>query len=87
MAAGSLHEQLLQAMTAGRVASAVVVFLASSMVLDYWRKPSYPASIPRVGYGTGFVATLRNIAGFMLHYREWVHDGYVKVCICSVHFG
>ncbi|ROT36464.1 cytochrome P450 [Sodiomyces alkalinus F11] len=74
----SLRAQLLDCLTIGRVILSIILFFIGSFVLDYTWRPSYPSSIPMVGHGRGLVNTIRNIANYMFHYREWVIEGYEK---------
>jgi hypothetical protein len=81
---GSFPEQIFEALTTGRVVSAVFFVLAGSLFVDLAWKPRYPDTIPRVGYGRGFVANLRNMMGYVMHYNDWVREGYEKVCTESL---
>lgn len=78
--AGSLSLQLLEALSLSRGAAAIVIFLFASFLIDLWLKPRYPRSLPRMGYGDSTFATMRNWMGYVLHFGEWVDEGYEKVC-------
>jgi hypothetical protein len=75
----SLSLLLLESLTAGRVALAIVIFTVSSFVVDFTWKPRYPSSIPRVGFGGGIIGTFRNWIGYVTHFNSWVEEGYEKV--------
>lgn len=83
MATSSITAQLLESLTLGRVIAAITIFLVMSFVVDFAQKPRYPKSLPRVGYGYGIVGTVKNWAGYMTHYTEWVDEGYEKVSTTS----
>jgi len=70
--AGGISGLLWESMTAGRVAAAVWVFLVVSFIVDFTSKPRYPKSLPKVGYGDGFIGTLRNWTGYIISYNDWV---------------
>ncbi len=78
--AGSLSAQFLQSLeAAGRVVAVLVVFFMCSFLLDFSLKPRYPKSLPRVGYGSGAVQTVRNWIGYVFRFEQWVEEGYQKV--------
>ncbi|KAK0629045.1 cytochrome P450 [Bombardia bombarda] len=61
-----------------RAALAIVFFTIVSFLVDFTWKPRYGKSLPRVGYGDGVLATVRNWIGYMVHYNDWVADGYER---------
>ncbi len=76
--------QLLESLSAVRIAAAAVLFFLGSFFIDFALKPRYPKSLPRVGYGDGTLASLRNWIGYVMHFGEWVDEGYEKVCARSL---
>jgi len=82
MTAG-LSSQLLESLlTPGRIAVAILVFIVSSFIVDFTWKPSYPGSIPRVGFGGGITGNIRNWIGYVTHFGSWMEEGYEKVSQC-----
>ena len=77
--AGSLSGELIESFTVGRAVAAVFLFLVGSFLVDFSLKPRYPKSLPRVGYGEGAIATVKNWLGYVLHFGKWVDEGYQKV--------
>lgn len=75
----SLTGQVLESLTISRVATAIFIFLTASFLVDISLKPRYPKSIPRVGYGDSYIATLKNWIGYVVYFGRWVDEGYVKV--------
>lgn len=69
--------------TSGRILGAAGVFVLLLFVIDVATRPSYPASIPRVGYGTGFVAGVKNYFMAYVRHKAWVAEGYEKVRLRS----
>src|SRR3569833_79485 len=76
--AGSIHGQLLESLSVGRIIAAVFLFVTGAFVVDFALKPRYPKSLPRVGYA-GALATLRNWIGYVMYFAKWVDEGYEKV--------
>ncbi|TPX10128.1 uncharacterized protein E0L32_001325 [Thyridium curvatum] len=74
----SLTGQVLESLTISRVATAIFIFLTASFLVDISLKPRYPKSIPRVGYGDSYIATLKNWIGYVVYFGRWVDEGYVK---------
>ncbi|KAK0617305.1 cytochrome P450 [Immersiella caudata] len=74
----SLSLLLLESLTAGRIALAILIFTVSSFIVDFTWKPRYPSSIPRVGFGGGIIGTFRNWIGYVTHFNAWVEEGYEK---------
>ncbi|KZW03552.1 cytochrome P450 [Exidia glandulosa HHB12029] len=70
-----MSQMLLENVTAGNVLVAVGVCLAGSSILNAWRKPRYPSSLPRVGRDDKSI--LSGLKGFM-HVGGWLQDGYEK---------
>ena len=58
--AESLIGQLHESLTAGGIVGTIFLFLIGSFFIDNAMKPRYPKSLPRVGYGEGTIATMRN---------------------------
>ncbi|KAK4149681.1 cytochrome P450 [Chaetomidium leptoderma] len=77
MVAG-VSSQLLESLTLGRIATAVVVFTISSFIVDFTWKPRYTESLPRVGCGGSLLGTLKNWFYFVTRYNSWVAEGYEK---------
>ncbi|KAH8903432.1 cytochrome P450 [Coniochaeta sp. PMI_546] len=76
--AGSMILQLLDALTTGRVITAVCLFFLGAFIVDFTWKPRYPAELPRIGYGDGVVGTMRNWIGYVLYFNDWVAEGYER---------
>ncbi|KAK3384415.1 cytochrome P450 [Lasiosphaeria ovina] len=74
----SISSQLLESLTLGRFVCAAFVFTITSFVIDFTWKPRYPKSLPRVGNGGGILGTVRNWFGYIMHFNEWVDEGYEK---------
>ncbi|KAH8881357.1 cytochrome P450 [Thozetella sp. PMI_491] len=74
----SVSVRLIESLTTGRVIGAVIIFLVTSFIIDFTWKPHYPKTLPRVGYGDGALATVRNWLGYIVHYNSWVEEGYKK---------
>lgn len=66
-------------LTIARIIAAVSAFLVAAFLADCALKPSYPRSLPRVGYGDSVIATLRNWFGYIFYFNDWVDEGYNKV--------
>lgn len=79
MAAG-INAQLSESLTPGNIAGALFVFVISSFIVDFARKPRYTEALPRVGCGGGLVGTLKNFFFFVTRYNKWVSEGYEKAC-------
>lgn len=77
--AGSLSAQALEALTFGRITATIFIFLVASFLVDFSQKPRYPKSLPKVGYGDGLVATLRNWVAYISSFNDWATEGYKKV--------
>lgn len=71
---------LVESLTPGRIAVAIVVFTISSFVVDFTWKPRYAKALPRVGCGSDFLGTLKNWFYYVTRYNSWVSEGYDKVC-------
>ncbi|ORY61698.1 cytochrome P450 [Pseudomassariella vexata] len=69
---------LFEHLTAGRFVGAVVIFTVTSFIVDFASKPSYPDSLPRVGHGKGFVASLRDHWSYFTRFQDWMQEGYEK---------
>lgn len=65
--------------TSGRILGAACVLVVILFIVDVTTRPSYPDSIPRVGYGTGFVASVKNYFMAYVRHKAWVAEGYEKV--------
>jgi hypothetical protein len=76
---GNFSGQLFESMTLGRVIATLFASVIASFLIDILRKPSYPSSLPRVGYGESVIATIRNWIGYVLYFTKWVDEGYEKV--------
>lgn len=77
-----LSARLIEAvLTPTRIAIIIVVFTASSFIVDFTWKPRYSSSLPRVGFGGGIVGNIRNWVGYISHFNGWVAEGYEKVCL------
>lgn len=74
---------LSEPITSGRILGAAGILLILLFVIDVTTRPSYPASIPRVGYGTGFVASVKNYFMAYVRHKAWVAEGYEKVRLGS----
>lgn len=72
----SISAQLVESLTIGRLIAGSTLFFVVSFLVDFALKPRYPKTLPRVGYGEGTIATLRNWVGYFLHFDEWVLNGY-----------
>ncbi|KAL1880592.1 hypothetical protein VTK73DRAFT_5397 [Phialemonium thermophilum] len=71
--------QWVQLLGTGRVlVVGVFLFFFGSFIVDFTWKPRYPKSLPRVGYGDGVFATMKNWLGYVLHFNDWVAEGYQK---------
>jgi hypothetical protein len=70
---------LLEHLTTRNVLAAIVVSFLVRLIFDAVAKPRYPHSFPRAGDGEGSLAWLKNSVGYVLHYADWVQDGYSKV--------
>lgn len=75
----SLLGLLSELTSSGRVLGAAGVLLVIFFIVDVANRPSYPDSIPRVGFGTGFVASVRNYFLAYVRHKAWVAEGYEKV--------
>lgn len=78
MAGGNIISQILERISLGRVVGGVFIFVVISFVVDFLQQPSYPKSLPRVGYGSGPIATVKNWFGYVFKFPEWVDAGYQK---------
>ncbi|KAL8306084.1 hypothetical protein RB597_003303 [Gaeumannomyces tritici] len=78
MAGENILVELLGRITIARVVGAVLSFIVISFIVDIAQLPRYPKSIPRVGHGSGMIATVRNWLGYVFHFPEWVDSGYKK---------
>ncbi|OBR09569.1 Cytochrome P450 [Colletotrichum higginsianum IMI 349063] len=76
--AGSLHAQITESLTPGRVFGSILFVFVGLLVLDHIWKPTYPENIPVVGYGKGTVAGVKNFCYYVFRYRDWVIEGYHK---------
>ncbi|KAL2873445.1 hypothetical protein SGCOL_011391 [Colletotrichum sp. CLE4] len=76
--AGSLHAQITESLTPGRVFGSLFLVFVGLLILDHTWKPTYPENIPVVGYGKGTVARFKNFYYYMFRYRDWVIEGYKK---------
>lgn len=70
---------LSEVTTSGRILGVAGVLLIILFIVDVANRPSYPDSIPRVGYGTGFVANVKNYFMAYVRHKAWVAEGYEKV--------
>ncbi|GKT51031.1 uncharacterized protein ColSpa_11212 [Colletotrichum spaethianum] len=77
--AGSLHAQITESLTPGRVFGSLFFVFVGLLVLDHISKPTYPENIPVVGYGKGTLARIKNFYYYIFRYRDWVIEGYHKV--------
>lgn len=72
-----LLESLLASLTPGRITALVILLTIASFAIDSTKKPTYPKSLPRVGYTGGIRATIRNWTN-LSNYHNWVEEGYNK---------
>lgn len=79
MVGDNILVELLGRITIARVVGAVLAFIVLSFIIDIAQLPRYPKSIPRVGHGSGMIATVRNWLGYVFHFPEWVDSGYKQV--------
>ncbi len=75
----TLSGNMLDSLTVGRAAAGFFLFLIGAFFFDLALKPSYPKSLPRVGYGEGTVGFVRNLVGYMVYFVGWMDEGYEKV--------
>lgn len=76
----ALSSQVLESLlTPGRLVLLSVLFVVISFIVDISRLPSCPDSLPRVGFGRGLVASVKNWVYYVSRYNDWIADGYEKV--------
>lgn len=88
MAGENLPLEILDRISVGRVLAGIFLFVVTSFIVDILQQPSYPKSLPRVGYGSGPISTVRNWLGYVFKFPQWVDSGYQKVgpCYNRAHF-
>lgn len=74
-----ISSQLFESMTPGHISAAIVALTIGSLIIDFAWKPRYPKSLPRVGFGDGFLGTLKNWFYMATRYNAWVAEGHEKV--------
>lgn len=77
MAASLLFEYL----TTGNVVASFAILAIATLVINALSAPTYP-SFAWVGEGQGLWPWIKGNITFILHYHEWVKDGYKKVFLC-----
>ncbi|KAI9776745.1 MAG: hypothetical protein M1839_009389 [Geoglossum umbratile] len=82
----SITETLSEAVTSGRIIGALCALVATLFIVDIATRPSYPDSLPRVGYGKGFVASIKNYLLSYYRHKSWVLEGYEKYSKCNQAF-
>ncbi|EFX05467.1 cytochrome p450 monooxygenase [Grosmannia clavigera kw1407] len=65
-------------LSASRIAAVGAVLFLTTFLIGCTRQPRYPKSLPRMGYGDGPLATLRNWVAYTFHFHEWTEEGYRK---------
>ncbi|KAI6375397.1 hypothetical protein MCOR25_002964 [Pyricularia grisea] len=78
MAGENLSLEILDRISVGRVLAGIFLFIVTSFIVDILQQPSYPKSLPRVGYGSGPIATVKNWLGYVFKFPQWVDSGYQK---------
>ncbi|KAK3945482.1 cytochrome P450 [Diplogelasinospora grovesii] len=78
MAAGVSFQLLESLLTPGRITLLALLFTVSAFIVDFTWKPRYDKSLPRVGNGDGLVGTIKNWFGYVVHFNDWVDEGYEK---------
>lgn len=68
-----------QLVTSERIFATACILVAVSFVADLIRRPTYPDSLPRVGYGKGVVGAIKNYFLSFYWHKTWVQEGYEKV--------
>ncbi|VBB80102.1 Putative Cytochrome P450 E-class, group IV [Podospora comata] len=75
----ALSSQVLESLlTPGHLVLLSVLFVVFSFIVDISRLPSCPDSLPRVGFGRGLVASVKNWVYYVSRYNDWIADGYEK---------
>jgi hypothetical protein len=77
----SIIETLAQHATTTHVIGIVLTLMTVSMVIEVLSRPVYPDSLPRVGFGPGLWPGIKNYFFAYARHRDWVQEGYEKVCI------
>lgn len=75
-AASDALSALASHLTVGRVIVYFLAFILAAFLVDCALKPRYPRSLPRVGYGDSYIATMRNWLGYVFYFNDWVGQGY-----------
>lgn len=70
------HSFFVQHLSIANVVIFFFVYSAFSILISFWRAPRYPTSIPWVGHGKSWRATLGNTFGAFQNTREWLTKGY-----------
>jgi hypothetical protein len=78
-------EELAQQATLKHLITTALVVVTVSVVKEYLSQPVYPDSLPRVGFGKGLWAGIKNYFLAYARHRAWVQEGYEKVCTTSLH--
>lgn len=73
-------ESFVQGITTNHILGALGILIVTLLVVNFATKPSYPDSLPQVGYGKGFLATIQNCLLAYARHKVWVEEGYEKVC-------
>jgi hypothetical protein len=69
---------IAQRLTPSNIFSAVLIYLAVSIVVSFIRAPKYPTNVPWVGHGKGWLSAFRNVFDGLASSKHWVQEGYEK---------
>lgn len=70
-----LQDETTSFLTLRTIAGAIATYWAVATIYNFLSAPSPPLTIPWLGYGNGWIASLRNFFAFDKG-KEWVMEGY-----------
>lgn len=72
-------ESFVLGITTNHIIGALGIFILTLLVAK-WDQGVLSDSLPQVGYGKGFLATIQNFLLAYARHKVWVEEGYEKVC-------
>jgi cytochrome P450 len=72
------ESNLAKTLTIANAIATLFTCFAVSTVLSFLRTPKYPTSVPWVGYGKGWIASLKNAFAGFTNSTQWISEGYEK---------
>ena len=72
-------DSFVQGITTNHILGALGILIVALLAVN-WDQGVLSDSIPQVGYGKGFLATIQNVLLAYARHKVWVEEGYEKVC-------